>query len=160
MAGLYGTYRNSMDPKGRVAIPAKLRNAFPEGQRDKIYITRGIDTCITGYYYDEWQRLRHHLKKVNINEKTKRKLKRQFIGRGAEVSFDKQGRIIIPQDLIDFAGLKDGEVLIIGSDNMIEIWDPDVYEAEGDLSEDVVQETMGSLNLDDVDLSGMDSLDA
>jgi MraZ protein len=148
MAGLYGNYKNSLDPNGRVAIPAKIRNAFPESQRDKIYITRGIDTCITGYHADEWKYFCDTLKKINIDEKNKRKLRRQFLGRASEAVFDKQGRIIIPADLVQFAKLEDcKEVIIVGSGNIIEIWNPDIYENEEEDSEQAVQDFMGSRDL-------------
>jgi MraZ protein len=148
MSGLYGTNKNSLDPKGRVAIPAKFRYAFPQGQQDRIYITRGIDKCISGYYYDEWRRFTKHLNKVNKDEKTKRKLKREFIGRASSALFDKQGRITIPQDLLDFAEIKNSEALIIGCGNYIEIWDPDTYNSDGQAAEEIVQKAMEELNFE------------
>lgn len=148
MAGLYGNYRNSLDPNGRVAIPAKIRNAFPDSQRDKIYITRGIDSCITGYSANEWSRFCDTLNEINIDEKNKRKLRRQFLGRASEAFFDKQGRIMIPGDLIRFAGLENcKEVMIVGSGSIIEIWNPDIYLDEEEESESVVQDFMGTRDL-------------
>ena len=153
MDGLLGTYYNSYDPKGRVAIPIKLRNAFPEGERDRIFITRGIEPCITGYCKHEWDRFRHKLNKAKINEKTKRKLKREFIGRGAEAIFDKQGRITIPQELIKYANLEGvEEVVVVGSEDCIEIWNPADWEKAG-IASDEVDGVMGNLNLDDDETS-------
>ncbi|MBN1541598.1 division/cell wall cluster transcriptional repressor MraZ [candidate division KSB1 bacterium] len=152
MDGLLGTYFNAYDPKGRVAIPVKIRNAFPEGQQDRVYITRGIEPCITGYCQEEWDRFRYKLNKAKIDEKTKRKLKREFIGRGAEAVFDKQGRITIPQDLIAYAGLQDlQEVIVVGADNYIEIWNPANYQRSGAASEEDVEAAMSVLDLDEAE---------
>ena len=152
MAGLYGNYRNSLDPKGRLAIPAKMRNALPDGQRNQIYITRGIEKCITGYSYEGWEQFRAKLDRVKVGEKTKRQLKRQFIGKGFEATFDKQGRITLPAELIRFAELESSsEVVVLGSGDVIEIWNPTVYEAEEDAFEDTVQSIMGEMDLDSGD---------
>ncbi len=152
MEGLLGTYFNSYDPKGRVAIPVKMRNAFPVGEQDRIYITRGIEPCITGYCQQEWDRFRRKLNKAKIDEKTKRKLKREFIGRGSEAVFDKQGRITIPLDLINYADLHNvEELIIVGCDDYIEIWNPQKYQQSGSASEEDVDSTMSKLIFDEDD---------
>jgi MraZ protein len=149
MADFYGHYHNSLDPKGRLAIPIKLRNALPEGQRNQLYITRGIEKCITGYSYKEYQRFLKQLDQLQINEKVKRQLKREFIGRTFETVFDKQGRITIPQELLKFAQL-DGtsEAIVLGSGNVMEIWNAELYQAESEEIEDVIQSIMGEARLD------------
>ena len=155
---LYGTYINSLDSKNRVAIPAKIRNVVPDNKNDRIFITRGIDTCITGYFPDEWTKFRDRLNKVKLDEKTKRKVKREFIGRAIEATFDKQGRIVLPQDLIEFAQLESvSEVRIVGSVNFIEIWNPQVYQQEVEASEEIIQKTMENLDLSDDEFAGAEA---
>ncbi len=144
MATLYGTYSVTMDAKRRIAVPAALRYSFPEGERNQIIITRGIDKCITGYPYREWNEFLKLLNEINIDEITKRKIKRQFIGRAKEEIFDKQGRILLPEDLVNYAELKDcNEVLVVGIDNLVEIWNPALFEADGASCEEAIQESLG-----------------
>jgi MraZ protein len=149
MGNLYGTYRVTLDVKRRLAVPAKLRYAFPDGLRNQIFITRGIEKCITGYHYEEWQKFQTILNKLKIDETSKRKIKRQFLGRASEEVFDKQGRIILPDDLVSFAELENSsEVMIIGTGNTLEIWNPRIYQEDGAASEEIIQKTMGSISLD------------
>jgi len=149
MAGLQGTYSVSFDSKRRLAVPAKLRYALPDGLRDKLYITRGIEKCITGYSWDEWQKFQTILNKLKIDETTKRKIKRQFIGRAAEVDLDKQGRLIIPDDLVNYAELQScEEVLVVGCGTTLEIWNPRLFEEDGASAEEAIQKTLGQIPLD------------
>ena len=143
MSGLYGKYIVSLDPKGRLAIPAKHRNAFPEKQRDKITLTRGIDSCITGYYFEKWQNFKQKIDNMQLNYKEKITLRREFVGRAVEAVFDKQGRVTIPSDLLKLAHLENcSEALIMGCDGYIEIWNPQDYEDSCRDSEEIVQKVM------------------
>ncbi|MBN2355930.1 hypothetical protein JXO59_07440 [candidate division KSB1 bacterium] len=154
MSNLYGTYRVSLDPKRRLAIPAKLRYAFPEGQRNQIFITRGIEKCITGYDHDEWIKLISRINKQNIDEYTKRNIQRELLGRAKEETFDKQGRILLPEDLVQYADLLDcAEVLVMGTGKKLEIWNPAVYEVEQTTSKSSFQETMTQIPLESEDES-------
>ena len=145
LSRLYGTYTNSLDEKGRIAIPSKMRAALQEPNIDKLYLTRGIDTCITCYPYSEWIKFIDNLNKVNLDEKTKRKLHRQFIGNAAEIKFDSQGRLNIPTYLLSFAGLEgQKEAVVVGCGNVIEIWNQEKFSNGGE--EDIIQETMGSIS--------------
>jgi len=148
MAGFYGNYRKYLDPKGRIAIPAKLRYALPAGQQSQIYLTRGIERCITGYSFDEWRRFERKLLRINKDEITKQKIIREFLGKSAETVFDKQGRITLPANLIEHAKLNEvSEALIVGTGNVIEIWNPELFDSEGTASEEIIREVMGEISL-------------
>ncbi len=149
MGNLYGTYRITLDAKRRIALPAKLYYAQPDGLRDKLYITRGIEKCITGYNWEEWQKFLNNLNKLKIDETTKRKIKRRFIGGAAEGDLDKQRRMIIPDHLVAHAELvEEREILVVGCGNTIEIWNPDLFEADGVAAEEAIQKTLSQIPLD------------
>ena len=142
MADLNGQYTVTFDPKsGRLAIPARHRKGMPEDQRSELYVTRGFEQCVTAYYKDSWAEFKdkitdRKLKKIQLNA-----LKRQFIGRMNQVAFDKQGRISLNSDLIDYAGLQqESEVIIVGCEDYLEIWSPKLYQKYAEESEDEIQE--------------------
>lgn len=148
MAGLQGTYSVSLDSNGRLAIPAKIRNAFPDGQQDKVIITRGLDSCVTGYYQEKWDAFIDSIGQLDISFKKKTATKRRFIAQSFEAYFDKQGRITIPTRLLDYAGLeKSSEVYVMGCDGYLEIWNPERFDAEDMENEDLVQDVMSQINL-------------
>ena len=149
MAGLFGKYTVSLDPKGRLAIPTRHRNLFPKDQQDKIVITRGVDSCITGYYYDKWEEFKEKISTVNRSYIDKMTMKREFIGRSVVSTFDKLGRITLPADLIRHAQLSDcSEVYVMGCEDVIEIWNPELYEAKRDEAEKIVQTVMSEISID------------
>jgi len=149
MAGLFGKHTVSLDPKGRLAIPTRHRNLFPEDQQDKIVITRGVDSCITGYYYDKWEEFKEKISTVNRSYIDKMTMKREFIGRSVVSTFDKLGRITLPADLIRHAQLTDcSEVYVMGCEDVIEIWNPELYEAKRDEAEKIVQTVMSEISID------------
>ena len=125
-----GEYYNTLDEKGRIAFPAKLRSSL---KNDLIWITKGMgnDKTLLIYSAENWEKTIVDLKeKLNIyNEKT-RWLYRKFISPAREIPIDKNGRIAIPQSLRDHANLKK-ECVFLGMNTFIELWDIDTYrEAE------------------------------
>ena len=130
MAGLYGKYKLSLDPKKRLAIPAKIRNAFPEGQQEKIFLTKGTEECITGYYMEEWKNFENWVESSGFDDAEKRRLRRKHFSVVTDPAFDKQGRVTLSDELLEFANLKNApEVLVVGCNKYIEIWNPEIYEA-------------------------------
>jgi MraZ protein len=139
MAGLYGRYKLSLDPKGRLAIPAKIRNSFPEGQQEKIFLTKGTEECITGYYLDEWKNFEDWVENSKFDDAEKRRLRRRHFSAVVDPAFDKQGRVTLSSELKQFAHLESSpEVLVVGCNKYIEIWNPEKYE-EQDTDEDLPQ---------------------
>ncbi|MGX7347480.1 division/cell wall cluster transcriptional repressor MraZ [Aerococcus vaginalis] len=119
---LIGEYKHNIDTKGRLIIPAKFR----EDLGDRLIITRGLDGCIFGYAPDVWQQLQEKLKQLSLAKKNARAFVRFFYSAASEVSFDKQGRINIPDPLINFAKITK-ECRIIGVSDRIEIWDENAW---------------------------------
>ena len=122
---LYGGYQHTIDKKGRIAIPAKLRDELGES----FMICRGIygKRCICVYSLAEWDKL---VEKIGQLPSAKSSVVKRFLYDGAfNVEFDTQGRILVPTPLREYAGF-DSEVHIIGMDTNIEIWDSKTWEKE------------------------------
>ena len=113
---LIGEYQHSIDPKGRIFFPARLR----EDLGDSIVMAQGLDGCIAVYPVDEWKILDAKIREVSRAKS--RELQRCFSSMANEAEIDKQGRALIPQKLRDYAGLE-RDVVIAGVSTHIEIWD-------------------------------------
>ncbi len=118
-----GQYNNKMDSKGRLSIPIKFREELGE----KFIITRGLDSCLFGYSLQEWQKVESKIKSLPITKKNARTFQRFFFSGATEVEIDKQGRINIPNSLIEHAFLAK-ECVVNGLSNRIEIWDKSRWE--------------------------------
>ncbi len=142
-----GEYYNTLDEKGRIAFPAKMRSIL---KNDIIWITKGMgkDKSLLIYSPENWEKTVSELKeKLSIyNEKT-RWLYRKFISPAREVIIDKNGRIAIPQSLRDYAELKK-ECVFLGMNTVIELWDVDIFNSENQKAENVgieIFEELGKL---------------
>lgn len=126
MASMIGTYYHNIDVKGRMNFPTKLRECLGT----PFFITKGIDqVCLTVYAQEEWD---HLAAKVAAMPESKGGIIKRWIFSGAaEVTPDKQGRILIPQNLRQFAGLEK-DVVVIGANNKAEIWEKSRWEALND----------------------------
>lgn len=118
----YGEYEHSIDDKGRLIIPSKLRVTLEDNYIDKFYITRGFDKCIVVYEEREWSRLEQKLRALPNNKPEARAFVRIFFSGARLVDCDKQGRIHIPKYLLEHAGINKG-VFVIGASSRIELWD-------------------------------------
>lgn len=126
MASMIGTYYHNIDVKGRMNFPTKLRECLGT----PFFITKGIDqVCLTVYAQEEWDRLA--AKVAAMPESKGGIIKRWIFSGAAEVTPDKQGRILIPQNLRQFAGLEK-DVAVIGANNKAEIWEKSRWEALND----------------------------
>ena len=136
---LIGEYRHSLDPKGRVNFPAKLR----EDLGDSFIICKGLDICLYVYRMSEWDKL---VEKTSALPSSKaRTIQRFFFASAVCCEPDKQGRVLIPQTLRDYAGLT-GEIAVIGVSTRAEIWDSARWdEANAALTSESVAETMEEL---------------
>lgn len=111
-----GEYQHTLDAKGRLFIPAKLR----EELGDSFVVTKGLDECLFLYPLEAWKQLEEKIKKLPMSKS--RNLQRFFLSAAADVTVDKQGRIVIPPVLRNHAGLQH-DVTIIGVLDRAEIWD-------------------------------------
>ncbi|MBI2589976.1 division/cell wall cluster transcriptional repressor MraZ [Candidatus Berkelbacteria bacterium] len=120
-----GEYTHTLDPKGRLAIPYRLRRELEEGA----FITRGIDGCLALYTRHEWEKIADKISNLPFSDSKARRFSRFFLAGAAEVEFDKQGRVLLPGYLREFAQLKT-EVVIAGVYTRIEIWSKTTWEQQ------------------------------
>ena len=118
-----GEYNHTIDPKGRIIIPAKFRDILGE----QFVITKGLDGCLFVYDEQEWKAFEEKLKTLPITNKEARAFVRFFLAGAADVESDKQGRILIPGVLRDHAKLiKD--VVLVGVGSRVEIWSKECWD--------------------------------
>jgi len=122
----YGHYRHSADEKGRVSIPAEFRPLLL-GDRGSFFINRGVEQCIAVYPEEKWARVLAESNISALDNTNTRWFKRGFFYDAKEISCDQQGRILLPQDLMEYAGIKK-DVIVIGMSDYVEIWDAAVWE--------------------------------
>lgn len=128
---LIGEFQHNIDTKGRLIMPAKFRSEL--GQQ--FVITRGLDGCLFGYPMESWMALQEKLKQLPLAKKDARKFTRFFYSAATEVEIDKQGRVNIPQNLIDFAKI-DKECRVIGVSDRIEIWSSNQWDSFAEEAEE------------------------
>ena len=141
----YGEYRHSLDQKGRVIIPSKFR----EGLGDRFILTKGLEECLFAYSSEEWNNLELKLKSLPFTDKNVRAFVRFFFSGATECELDKQGRILIPQNLREYAKLE-RDVYIIGVSTRVEIWDKERWEkycSTENISPDEIAEKMSILGI-------------
>jgi len=117
----YGEHEHSLDKKGRLIIPSKFRDVAKENYIEKFFITRGLDGCLFMFPEDEWKAQESKFKSLSFTKTEARKFNRIYFSGACEVVPDKQGRILFPKYLKDFAGIKK-DIVIIGVSNRIEVW--------------------------------------
>ena len=140
-----GTYQNSIDPKGRVIVPAKFR----DGLGHDFVLTKGQDGCLYLYPRDEWTKFRDKLETIPLSSKAGRAFKRFFFANAVESEMDKQGRLGIPQNLREYAMIEK-ELVTIGVDERIEIWAKQVWEdynASQELDGENIERAMEGLGI-------------
>ena len=113
-----GEYHHNIDEKGRLAIPVKFRKDLAKGA----VVTRGLDNCLFLYTLEEWKKLADKLSKLPISKSNTRAFARLMLAGAMDVQIDKQGRVVLPDYLRKYAGLKK-KTVVAGLFNRLEIWD-------------------------------------
>lgn len=119
-----GEYNHSIDTKGRLIMPAKFRDVLGE----QFVVTKSLDRCLYVFTNEEWEGITEKLAKLPITNKNSREFVRFFLSGAGTCEVDKQGRILIPANLRQYANL-DKDVVLVGVASKIEIWDKAAYEA-------------------------------
>lgn len=142
---LIGEYEHSLDVKGRLIMPAKLRADIGE----KFIITKGLDGCLFVFSQDEWSNFEAKLKELPLTNKNARDFVRFFLSGATEGELDKQGRFLIVNNLRAYANITK-EVIIIGVGTRLEIWNKEKWEeynSSENLSADDIAENMTMLGI-------------
>lgn len=118
-----GEYHHALDDKGRLQIPVKFRSDVQKGA----VVTRGLDACLFVYTRREWNILAEKLARLPISQAKSRAFSRLMLAGAMELEIDRQGRVVLPEYLRQFAGLK-RKIVIAGLYNRLELWDADAWE--------------------------------
>lgn len=122
-----GQFKYSIDSKGRISIPAKLRKQVSPEANETFVMTKGTAACIDIYPLDQWALVEAKLLELNPFDPQDAKFIRMISQFASEDTMDSQSRILIPQPLIEYAKIEK-EVLILGALKKIEVWNPKIYE--------------------------------
>jgi len=140
-----GEYSHSLDLKGRLAIPAKFRKRLSSGA----VVTRGLDRCLFLYTAEEWLKLAQKLSSLPIAQAKSRAFSRLMLAGAMDVRVDRQGRILIPDYLRQYAGLS-RQAIVAGLYTRLEIWDAAIWKKyKGKTEKDSIEiaEAMGELGV-------------
>lgn len=142
---LIGEYSHSIDPKKRLAIPAKLRKIFG----DRAIITRGPNSCLFLYPVEQWGKVTEKLSQLSMGQGDTRSFSRLMFSGAMEVELDQLGRVLIPDYLKAYADLKQ-RVTLVGVNDRLEVWDESRwtnYKEETEKNMDMLAEKLGELGL-------------
>ena len=140
---LIGEYEHSLDAKGRLIMPAKLRDDIGE----KFIITKGLDGCLFAFSTTEWEKFEEKLNTLPISNKDARAFSRFFFAGAMECEIDKQGRFLISSNLREFAELTK-DVIIVGMNSRVEIWSKEKWsKCDENISADEIAEKMEMLGI-------------
>src|SRR5690554_1722643 len=140
-----GEYQHVLDAKGRMIMPARFREELGE----RFVITRGLDNCLFVYPLSEWSQLEQKLKALPFTRSDARAFMRFFFSGAAECELDKQGRVLVPNNLRDHAKLQK-DVVVIGVSSRVEVWSQEVwnqYSDETGMSFESIAEKMIDIEL-------------
>lgn len=127
MAGFLGEYEATVDAKNRFLLPAALKKQMPEGTQ-MLVINRGMDDCLWMYLLEDWKSVEDRLRQVNpYDSRENRMVRKALIAGAVYVEFDSAGRLNLPKNLMEYAGL-DKEIVLAGDIDKIEIWDKTKYD--------------------------------
>jgi MraZ protein len=142
---LIGEYKHTIDEKNRMSFPIKFRKEMGK----TVVVTPGLDKCLFVFTMKEWNRIAEKLSDASLLTADNRSFNRYLLGGATEVSVDPQGRILIPDFLIDRAGIQ-GKVAVVGVHTRVELWDEaqwDVYKKSVETQADSLAEKLGGLGV-------------
>ena len=146
MTAFMGMYDYSVDNKGRISIPLKMRKNLSPGANDTFVATRGFEKCIAIYPLDQWENIEKKLGSLNSFKEKDRLFQRSFLMYASNQELDSQSRISLPKNLLDYASIK-SEVKIVGVGERIEVWDPVLFDKYMNLPEEdfekIAEQVMG-----------------
>ena len=142
-----GEFRNTIDQKNRLSIPAKYRKALSPVNDNTFVLTRGFDQCLILYPLDEWKKVEGQLGSLSSIKVRHRNFVRSIVRCAIHIKYDSQGRIAIPENLLQYAKI-DGNVAVIGMIKKIEIWSPNLLNNSGsdDLIDDDYEDLANEIN--------------
>ena len=126
MIGFLGEFEATLDAKGRFLLPAGFKKQLPEGEGNRFVINRGFEKCLSLYPMQSWEPLFADIHKLNDFDPRVREFRRFFLNGATIVEPDTAGRLLVPPNLRDHAGLQK-DIVLVAAINKIEIWDSSKY---------------------------------
>jgi MraZ protein len=127
MTGFLGEYEVTLDPKGRFLLPAGLKKQLSEEDGSVFVINRGIEKCLTLHPMSTWQPIFERISRLNDFDPEVRAFRRFFLNGATTVELDSAGRVLLPKNLMEYAGL-DRDVVLVSAVNKVEIWSKNAYQ--------------------------------
>jgi len=122
----YGEHEHTIDRKGRLIIPSRFREVMKEHYTERFVATRGLDRCLFLFPEDEWRTQEAKFRALSFTKQEARHFNRFYFSGAAELTCDRQGRVLVPAYLKEYAGIK-RDVVLVGVSNRIEIWDKEEW---------------------------------
>ena len=126
MIGFLGEYEATLDAKGRFLLPAGFKKQLPQEGAVHFVINRGFEKCLTLYPQQSWDPIFSEISKLNEFDPKVREFRRYFLNGATQLDLDTAGRLLLPKNLADHAGLEK-EIVLVSAVNKIEIWDKTKY---------------------------------
>ncbi|MCK6622083.1 MAG: division/cell wall cluster transcriptional repressor MraZ [Calditrichaceae bacterium] len=146
MNGFWGSVNSTLDNKGRINFPARFRRNLQPEDEDTLMLVRGTHPCISVYPLTSWRYLIEDIRRKVQTEREFGLISRRLMYQAGEQKIDKQGRLNLSADLIEYANL-DSEILIVGYQNKLEIWNPDKYQQFVEATETDYQNIVRDLDI-------------
>jgi MraZ protein len=127
MIGFIGEYEATLDAKGRFLLPVGFKKQLPDTGGESFVINRGFEPCLSLYTSKSWKPIFSELSNLNDFDPKVRQFRRYFLNGATQVDLDNAGRLLLPKNLMDYAGLQKDIVLVSAIDK-IEIWDKTKYQ--------------------------------
>lgn len=151
MIGFLGEYEATLDAKGRFLLPAGFKKQLPDEGAVHFVINRGFEKCLTLYPQQSWDPIFSEISKLNDFDPKVREFRRYFLNGATQLDLDSAGRLLLPKNLTEHAGLEK-DIVLVSAVNKIEIWDKNKYkqffetftpQAFSDLANEVMNKTPG-----------------
>ena len=126
MIGFLGEYEATLDSKGRFLLPAGIKKQLPEGVEPVFVINRGFEKCLTVYPMQSWTPIYENISALNDFDPKVREFRRHFLNGATQLELDGAGRILLPKNLMEHAGLEK-DIVIVAAVSKLEIWDKEQY---------------------------------
>jgi MraZ protein len=126
MTGFLGEYEATLDLKGRFLLPAGFKKQLPQDGATQFVLNRGFEKCLTLYPIKSWEPIFSEISKLNDFDPKVREFRRYFLNGAIQVELDSAGRLLLPKNLTEHAGLEK-DIVLVSAVNKIEIWDKNKY---------------------------------
>lgn len=127
MIGFLGEYEATLDAKGRFLLPVGFKKQLPEEEATRFVLSRGFEKCLSLYPIKSWEPIFSQISQLNDFDPKVREFRRYFLNGAINLELDSAGRVLIPKNLMEHAGLEK-DIVLVAAVNKIEIWDKSKYQ--------------------------------